>query len=82
LVVGITAGAIVDVKAYIGASDAVCYAASVFIGLNARLHGSPWLVYVYLNYGIPDLVNAVTEFEGFWWSCCCEPSSLSISSVD
>ena len=61
---GTTVGAIVEVEAYIGESDAACHAASGFTGRNAPLYGPPGQAYVYLNYGIHYLVNAVTEPEG------------------
>lgn len=61
---GTTAGAIVEVEAYIGETDAACHAASGFTGRNAPLYGPPGQAYVYLNYGMHYLVNAVTEPEG------------------
>jgi len=61
---GITAGVIVEVEAYIGEGDAACHAATGFTGRNAPLYGPPGQAYVYLNYGIHYLVNAVTEPEG------------------
>ena len=61
---GVTAGAIVEVEAYIGEGDAACHAATGFTGRNAPLYGPPGQAYVYLNYGIHYLVNAVTEPEG------------------
>ena len=61
---GTMAGVIVEVEAYIGESDAACHAASGFTGRNAPLYGPPGQAYVYLNYGIHYLVNAVTEPEG------------------
>ena len=61
---GTTAGAIVEVEAYIGESDPACHAAAGFTARNAPLYGTPGQAYVYLNYGIHYLVNAVTEPEG------------------
>ena len=61
---GPTAGAIVEVEAYIGESDAACHAASGFTGRNAPLYGPPGQAYIYLNYGMHYLLNAVTEPEG------------------
>ena len=61
---GTTAGAIVEVEAYIGECDAACHAATGFTGRNAPLYGPPGQAYVYLNYGIHYLLNAVTEPEG------------------
>src|SRR3954447_10154995 len=61
---GTTSGAIVEVEAYIGESDPACHAAPGPTLRNAPLYGPPGFAYVYLNYGIHNLVNAVTEAEG------------------
>jgi DNA-3-methyladenine glycosylase len=61
---GTTAGAIVEVEAYIGESDPACHAAPGPTARNAPLYGPPGVAYVYLNYGIHYLVNAVTEPQG------------------
>jgi DNA-3-methyladenine glycosylase len=58
------AGAIVEVEAYIGESDPACHAAPGPTRRNAPLYGPPGVAYVYLNYGIHYLLNAVTEREG------------------
>ena len=58
------AGAIVEVEAYIGESDPACHAAPGPTRRNAPLYGPPGLAYVYLNYGVHYLLNAVTEGEG------------------
>ena len=60
---GTTAGAIVEVEAYIGEDDPACHAAAGRTARNAPLYGPPGLAYVYLNYGLHDMVNAVTEDE-------------------
>ena len=62
---GITAGAIVEVEAYIGEDDPACHAAPGPTKRNAPLYGPPGIAYVYLNYGIHYLVNAVTEPDGW-----------------
>jgi len=59
-----TAGVIVEAEAYIGESDPACHAAPGPTRRNAPLYGPPGRAYVYLNYGIHYLVNAVTEAEG------------------
>jgi len=61
---GVTAGMIVETEAYIGEGDPACHAATGPTRRNAPLYGPPGLAYVYLNYGIHYLVNAVTEAEG------------------
>jgi DNA-3-methyladenine glycosylase len=59
-----TAGAIVEVEAYVGEDDPACHAAPGPTLRNAPLYGPPGLAYVYLNYGIHNLFNVVTEAEG------------------
>ena len=60
-----TSGVIVEVEAYIGETDPACHAAPGPTKRNQPLYGPPGRAYVYLNYGIHHLVNAVTEREGF-----------------
>lgn len=62
---GKAAGVIVETEAYIGESDPACHAAPGPTRRNAPLYGPPGMAYVYLNYGIHYLVNAVTESEGW-----------------
>jgi DNA-3-methyladenine glycosylase len=61
---GLASGVIVEAEAYIGESDKACHAAPGPTTRNAPLYGPPGMAYVYLNYGIHYLVNAVTEAEG------------------
>jgi DNA-3-methyladenine glycosylase len=61
---GVAAGVIVEVEAYIGESDPACHAAPGPTRRNAPLYGPPGVAYVYLNYGMHYLVNAVTEPPG------------------
>ena len=61
---GTTAGAIVEVEAYIGEDDPACHAAAGPTERNAPLYGPPGRAYVYLNYGLHDMMNAVTEEKG------------------
>ena len=62
---GAAAGIIVETEAYIGESDPACHAAPGPTRRNAPLYGPPGIAYVYLNYGIHYLVNAVTEPDGW-----------------
>ena len=61
---GLTAGRIIEAEAYIGEDDPACHAAPGPTRRNAPLYGPPGFAYVYLNYGLHNLVNAVTEPEG------------------
>jgi DNA-3-methyladenine glycosylase len=59
-----TSGIIVEAEAYIGEDDPACHAAPGLTKRNAPLYGEPGHAYVYLNYGMHYLVNAVTETAG------------------
>ena len=72
---GEAAGMIVETEAYIGEDDPACHAAPGPTRRNAPLYGPPGRAYVYLNYGIHYLVNAVTESEGF-------PAAVLIRALD
>jgi DNA-3-methyladenine glycosylase len=72
---GRTAGIIVEAEAYIGEADPACHAAPGPTRRNAPLYGPPGRAYVYLNYGLHYLVNAVTEAEG-------RPAAVLIRAVE
>jgi DNA-3-methyladenine glycosylase len=61
---GTVAGRIVEVEAYIGESDPGCHAAAGPTPRNRPLYEAPGHAYVYLNYGVHCLLNAVTEAPG------------------
>ena len=70
-----TSGAIVEVEAYIGESDPACHAAPGPTRRNKPLYGVPGHAYVYLNYGIHNLVNVVTQ-------ACGSPAAVLIRALD
>ena len=72
---GRASGMIVETEAYIGEDDPACHAAPGPTKRNAPLYGPPGIAYVYLNYGIHYLVNAVTESEGW-------PAAVLIRALD
>ncbi len=72
---GVAAGIIVETEAYIGEGDPACHAAVGRTVRNAPLYGPPGRAYVYLNYGLHDMVNAVTEAAG-------HPSAVLIRALE
>jgi DNA-3-methyladenine glycosylase len=72
---GIASGIIVETEAYIGEDDPACHASAGRTPRNEPLYGPPGFAYVYLNYGVHYLVNAVTEADG-------HPSAVLIRALD
>lgn len=70
-----TSGTIVEVEGYVGELDPACHAAAGPTQRNEPLYGPPGHAYVYLNYGIHCLVNAVTEAER-------SPAAVLIRALD
>jgi DNA-3-methyladenine glycosylase len=59
-----TSGVIVETEAYIGEDDQACHAAAGRTTRTTLMYGPAGLAYVYLNYGVHFLLNAVTDAEG------------------
>ena len=70
-----TSGVIVEAEAYIGESDPACHAAPGPTRRNAPLYGAPGHAYVYLNYGIHNMVNVVTQ-------ACGSPAAILIRALE
>ena len=72
---GIMAAKIVDVEAYVGPEDKACHASKGRTKRTEVLFGPPGFTYVYLIYGMYDLLNFVTERPEF-------PAAILIRGVE
>jgi DNA-3-methyladenine glycosylase len=58
-------GRIVEVESYVGADDLACHAAKGRTARTETLYGPPGRAYVYLIYGMYQMMNVVTERSDF-----------------
>ncbi len=58
-------GIITETEAYVGESDLGCHAKAGITPRTAIMYGMPGSAYIYFNYGMHWMLNAVTEKEGF-----------------
>lgn len=61
---GVQRARIVETEAYVGTHDAACHAAKGRTKRTEVMFGSPGRLYIYLIYGIYDMLNIVTGAEG------------------
>jgi len=69
------AGKIIEVEAYIGAKDKACHASKGRTARTEVLFGPPGIAYVYLIYGMYDMLNVVTERAEF-------PAAVLIRAIE
>lgn len=72
---GVIAGRIIEVEAYIGTEDKACHASKGRTARTEVLFGPPGHAYVYLCYGMHEMLNVVTEQEGF-------PAAILLRAVE
>jgi DNA-3-methyladenine glycosylase len=72
---GQIAGKIVEVEAYVGPEDKACHASKGRTPRTEVLFGPPGHAYVYLCYGMHEMLNVVTEQDGF-------PAAILLRAVE
>lgn len=72
---GLISGRIIEVEAYIGQEDKACHASKGRTARTDVLFGPPGHAYVYLCYGMYEMLNVVTEQEGF-------PAAILLRAVE
>ena len=72
---GLLAGRIIEVEAYIGTEDKACHASKGRTARTDVLFGPPGHAYVYLCYGMYEMLNVVAEQEGF-------PAAILLRAVE
>lgn len=72
---GLTAGKIIEVEAYVGPEDKACHASKGRTARTEVLFGPPGHAYVYLCYGVHEMLNIVTERDGF-------PAAILLRAVE
>lgn len=72
---GAIAGKVIEVEAYIGMEDKACHASKGRTARTEVLFGPPGMAYVYLIYGMYDMLNVVTERQEF-------PAAVLIRAIE